>query len=291
MLRKRIIVCLDVRDGRVVKGVKFERLRDVGDPVELAVRYEEAGADEIVFLDISASAEGRRTLLDVVRRTAERMFVPLTVGGGIHEVSDIALALRAGADKVSINTAAVQRPELIREASERFGSQCIVASIDARTERRQIEIAARPDDSPVAPVDESSPAWFRVFTHGGRTATELDAVTWARQVTQLGAGEVLITSIDQDGGRSGYDLELTARIVEAVQVPVIASGGAGNAEHIRDVFLLAGAQAALVAGIFHDGVTTVGEVKKFLHDAGIAVRMEPEPGRGNTRESERPLPR
>jgi imidazole glycerol-phosphate synthase subunit HisF len=291
MLRKRIIVCLDVRDGRVVKGVKFEQLRDVGDPVELAVRYEEEGADEIVFLDISASAEGRRTLLDVVRRTAERMFVPLTVGGGIHEVSDIALALRAGADKVSINTAAVQRPELIREASERFGSQCIVASIDARTERRQIEIAARPEGSPAVPVDESSPVWFRVFTHGGRTATELDAVTWARQVAQLGAGEILITSIDQDGGRGGYDLELTARIVEAVQVPVIASGGAGNAVHIRDVFLLAGAQAALVAGILHDGLTTVGEVKKFLHDAGIAVRMEPETGRGNSREAERPLPR
>jgi len=275
MLRKRVIVCLDVRDGRVVKGVKFEGLRDVGDPVELARRYEEEGADEIVFLDISASTEGRRTLLDVVRRTAERLFVPLTVGGGIHEVADIALALRAGADKVSINTAAVQRPELLREGSQRFGAQCIVASIDARIEKRQIEIAARPEASTHAPGVDPRADWFRVFTHGGSTATELDAVAWARQCAELGAGEILITSIDQDGARTGYDLELTARIVEAVDVPVIASGGAGSADHIRDAFLLAGAHAALAAGIFHDGVTTVGSVKQLLAAAGVAVRLEP----------------
>jgi imidazole glycerol-phosphate synthase subunit HisF len=279
MLRKRIIVCLDVKDGRVVKGVRFQGLRDVGDPVELAVRYEEEGADEIVFLDISASTEGRRMLLDVVRRTAERLFVPLTVGGGINEVADIALALRAGADKVSINTGGVQRPELIREASQRFGSQCIVASIDARIERRTVEVAARTEGPAAAsPADESAPGWFRVFTHGGSSATELDAIAWARQCAQLGAGEILITSIDQDGGRTGYDLELTARIVEAVSVPVIASGGAGTAEHMREVFMLAGAQAALAAGIFHDGVTTVSAVKKALADAGIPVRIEP-PGR------------
>ncbi|HSJ24208.1 MAG TPA: imidazole glycerol phosphate synthase subunit HisF [Longimicrobiales bacterium] len=276
MLRKRVVVCLDVKDGRVVKGTRFQDLRDVGDPMELAQRYEAEGADEIVFLDISASAEGRRTLLDAVRRTAENLFVPLTVGGGINDVSDVALALRSGADKVSINTAAVLRPELISEASERFGSQCIVASIDARLERRQIELMAHADAP--APGTASQPAtatWFRVFTHGGRNATELDAVEWARRCAELGAGEILITSIDQDGGRSGYDLELTARVAEAVSVPVIASGGAGNASHVRDAFLLAGADAALVAGILHDGVTTVGALKQYLADAGIPVRQGP----------------
>jgi cyclase len=274
MLHKRVIVCLDVRDGRVVKGVQFEGLRDVGDPVELSARYQSEGADEIVFLDISASLEERGTLLDVVRRAAERLFIPLTVGGGINEVSDIALALRAGADKVSVNTAAVQRPELITEASERFGSQCVVASIDARLEKRQVEIAVRTDA--LAAAGESGPpqqSWFRVFTHGGHTATDLDAVAWAQRCAELGAGEILITSIDQDGHRGGYDLELTARVVEAVTVPVIASGGAGSAEHMRDAMLLAGADAALAAGIFHDRVTSVGDVKRILHDAGVPVRM------------------
>lgn len=278
MLRKRVIVCLDVQDGRVVKGTKFTDLRDVGDPVELAARYEREGADEIVFLDISASTEGRRTLLDTVRRTAEQLFVPLTVGGGINDISDIGLALRAGADKVSINTAAVAHPELLTEASQRFGSQAIVASIDARVERRQIEIMTRPEGTHSDVQGAASASWFRVFTHGGRTATQLDAVLWARQCAELGAGEILVTSIDQDGERSGYDLELTARVVEAVQVPVIASGGAGRAEHVRDAFLLAGADAALVAGIFHDGTTTVARVKKMLQDAGIPVRVsEPRP--------------
>jgi cyclase len=276
MLRKRVIVCLDVRNGRVVKGVSFRDLRDMGDPVELAVRYEAEGADEIVFLDITAANEGRRTLLDVVRHTAENLFIPLTVGGGINEVADIALALRAGADKVSVNTAAVARPDLIAEASARFGSQCVVASIDARVEKRAIEIAARELAPEMAePASPLLQTWFRVFTHGGRTATELDAVAWAVKCAELGAGEILITSIDEDGRRAGYDLELTARIVEAVRVPVIASGGAGNAEHVRDAFQLAGADAALVAGILHDGTTTVAELKRVLDEAGIPVRLPP----------------
>jgi cyclase len=279
MLRKRVIVCLDVKDGRVVKGTSFKDLRDVGDPVELAQRYEHEGADEIVFLDISASAEGRRTLLDVVSRTAQALFIPLTVGGGITEVADIALALRAGADKVSINTAGVKRPELIGEASVRFGKQCIVASVDARLEKRQIELVAHTDAGAPQPTQApvSTGTWFRVFTHGGHNATDLDAITWAKQCATMGAGEILATSIDQDGRRSGYDLELTARIVEAVTVPVIASGGAGSAEHMRDVFLLAGADAALAAGIFHDGTTTVREVKRVLAEAGIPVRPVDEP--------------
>jgi imidazole glycerol-phosphate synthase subunit HisF len=274
MLRKRVIVCLDVRDGRVVKGISFQDLRDMGNPAELARRYEEQGADEVVFLDISASAEGRRTLLDRVRETAESLFIPLTVGGGIGDVADIALALRAGADKVSINTAAVKRPELITEAAQRFGSQCIVASVDARLERRQIELLAHPDAAAPPPPPGLPPTWFRVFTHGGRQATDRDAVEWARRCAELGAGELLITSIDQDGRRDGYDLELTARIVEAVGVPVIASGGAGTAEHVRDAFLLAGADAALLAGILHDGTTTIGELKERLATAGIPVRLD-----------------
>jgi imidazole glycerol-phosphate synthase subunit HisF len=279
MLRKRVIVCLDVRDGRVVKGVRFEGLRDVGDPVELAARYEEEGADEIVFLDVSASVEGRSTLLDVVQRTAERLFIPLTVGGGITEVDDIDRALRAGADKVSVNTAAVERPALIAEAAERFGSQCVVASIDARQERREDEKVARQAAEQAGLLGGTAVGpWYRVYTHGGRTPTMMDAVEWARQCALQGAGELLITSIDQDGRRDGYELELTGRIVEAVSVPVIASGGAGSAEHIRDALLLARADAALAAGIFHDGVVSIGEVKRALAAAGIPVRLDP-PGR------------
>jgi cyclase len=274
MLQKRIIVCLDVMDGRVMKGVSFEELRDVGDPVELATRYEAEGADEIVFLDISATEEGRRTLLDAVQRTAERLFIPLTVGGGIRDVEGFADALRSGADKVCVNTAAVENPELLRDAAARFGKQCVVASIDARVEKRHIEIAARTQGTVGQVTAEPGGVWFRVFTHGGRTPTELDAVTWARHCEEMGAGEILLTSIDQDGRRSGYDLEMTARIVEAVTVPVIASGGAGRAEHIRDVFLLAGADAALAAGMFHDGTTSVARVKRLIADAGIPVRLD-----------------
>jgi cyclase len=254
MLRKRVIVCLDVEGGRVVKGVRFVGLRDMGDPVELARRYEEEGADEIVFLDISASVEGRRTLFDTVRRTAEQLFIPLTVGGGIASVDDVADVLRAGADKVSLNTAAVRNPSLLTEAAARFGAQCIVASIDALREAG--------DDG-----DR-----FAVYTHGGRRPTGLDAVEWAARSATLGAGEIMITSIDADGGRTGYDIPLTRAIVEAAAVPVIASGGAGHAGHMRDVLIDACADAALAAGIFHEGLVTVAAVKQELERAGVAVR-------------------
>ena len=249
-LSRRVIVCLDVQGGRVVKGVHFESLRDVGDPVVLAERYEGEGADEVVFLDISATAEERATLLDVARRTAERLFIPLTIGGGVRDAADVGKALRAGADKVSINSAAVTRPEVITEAAERFGSQCVVASIDAK----------RDGDG------------WRAYTRGGRTRTALEAVEWAAECAERGAGEILITSIDRDGVRGGYDLELTRAVAEAVTVPVIASGGAGSAGHVRDALDDGRADAALVAGILHDGVTTVGEIKTFLAAEGIPVR-------------------
>ena len=250
-LTRRLIVCLDVRRGRVVKGVRFEGLRDVGDPVELAERYERDGADEIVFLDIGATHEERGTMLDLARRTAERLFIPLTIGGGIRTMDDMANALRAGADKVGVNSAAVQRPEIMTEGARRFGAQCIVASIDAK----------RDGDS------------WRVYTSGARVRTELDAVDWARECVARGAGEILLTSIDKDGARTGYDLELTLAVSRAVSVPVIASGGAGIAAHVRDVIVNGGADAALVAGIVHDGVETVTGLKLALHQAGIPVRM------------------
>lgn len=250
MLTRRVIVCLDVQAGRVVKGTQFVHLRDVGDPVELATRYEREGADEIVFLDISASAEARRTLLDVARRTAEELFIPLTIGGGVRTVDDVGVTLRAGADKVSINSAAVARPEVLTEAAERFGSQCVVASIDAKRD---------------------GDVW-RVFVKGGREPTELDAVAWARECVERGAGEILLTSIDRDGARTGYDLELTQAVACMVDVPVIASGGAGSAAHVREVLLDAAADAALLAGILHDGITTVGDVKNELRLSGIPVR-------------------
>ncbi|MBX6331014.1 MAG: imidazole glycerol phosphate synthase subunit HisF [Gemmatimonadaceae bacterium] len=250
MLTRRLIVCLDVKGGRVVKGVQFESLRDVGDPVALATRYEAEGADEVVFLDISASAEERATLLDVARRTAERLFVPLTIGGGIRTADDVARALRAGADKVSLNTAAVERPEVLNEAADRFGAQCVVASIDAKRDG----------------------ARWRVYTRGGRDRTDLDAVAWARECVRRGAGEILLTSIDRDGARTGYDLELTSAVAAAVSVPVVASGGAGSATHVRDVLRHGGADAALVAGILHDGETTVRDIKALLADDGIPVR-------------------
>ncbi|HSJ64153.1 MAG TPA: imidazole glycerol phosphate synthase subunit HisF [Gemmatimonadaceae bacterium] len=252
MLVKRLVVCLDVKGGRVVKGVQFESLRDVGDPVALAERYEAEGADEIVFLDISASDEERATLLDAARRTAERLFIPLTIGGGVRSADDAARALRAGADKVSFNTAAVQRPAVLSECAERFGAQCVVASIDAR---------AMPGER----------GW-RVHTHGGKRPTELDAIAWAAECVRRGAGEILLTSIDRDGARTGYDLELTRAVAEAVRVPVIASGGAGSAEHVADALDVGKADAALVAGILHDGVTTVAEIKTRLAARGVPVR-------------------
>ena len=250
MLTRRLIACLDVRGGRVVKGVQFVGLRDVGDPVELAARYEAEGADEIVYLDIVASAEERATLLDLARRTAERLFIPLTIGGGIRTVDDIAAALRAGADKVGLNSAAVQRPEVLSEGADRFGAQCIVASIDAKWEDGR----------------------FRVYTHGGRTPTNLEAVAWAAECAQRGAGEILLTSIDRDGARDGYHLDLTRAVADAVSVPVIASGGAGSAAHVCDALTIGGADAALVAGILHDGQVTVADLKRAMREAGLAVR-------------------
>jgi imidazole glycerol-phosphate synthase subunit HisF len=251
-LSRRVIVCLDVKDGRVVKGVQFESLRDIGDPVERATAYEHAGADEIVFLDISASREARTTLLDLARRTAEQLFIPLTIGGGVRDVDDVTRALRAGADKVSINTAAVDRPALLTECAERFGAQCVVASVDAK--RR-------------------SDGRWTVYTRGGSHATTLDAIDWTQECVRRGAGEILLTSIDRDGARTGYDLDLTRAVAEAVDVPVIASGGAGTAEHAAEAVTRGGADAALVAGIVHDGVTTIRDIKHAMHTAGASVRI------------------
>jgi imidazole glycerol-phosphate synthase subunit HisF len=250
MTTRRLVVCLDMKGGRVVKGVSFEGLRDVGDPVELARRYEEEGADELVFLDVSASEEERATLWDVATRTAEQVFIPLTIGGGIGSLDDMNRALRAGADKVALNSAAVKDPSIITSCARAVGSQCVVVSIDAKRE---------------------GDGW-RVFTHGGKRATGLDAVAWAKQAVALGAGEVLITSIDRDGQRSGYDLQLTRAIADAVDVPVIASGGAGNAQHLVDAFVDGHAEAALLAGILHDGTTSVGALKAGLASAGLEVR-------------------
>lgn len=250
MLRPRVIVCLDVRGGRVVKGTRFKNLQAVGDPVELASRYEAEGADEIVFLDVSASTEGRGTLLDTVRRTAETLFIPLTVGGGVRSSDDIGPLLRAGADKISVNSAAVRDPQLITKAAERFGSQCVVASIDAMREGDR----------------------WRCYTHGGSAQTELDAVTWAAECRDRGAGEILLTSIDQDGARTGYALDLTRSVADAVRIPVIASGGAGTAEHLRDAFVEGRASAALVAGILHEGLTTVRRLKDSLAEWDVNIR-------------------
>lgn len=249
-LTRRLIVCLDVQGGRVVKGVNFVGLRDVGDPVALAERYEAEGADEITFLDISATHEARATLLDLARRTAERLFIPLTIGGGLRTVDDIAAALRAGADKVSLNSSAVRTPELLTQGAERFGAQCIVASIDAKWDGTM----------------------HRVFTAGGRVPTDLEAVAWARECVARGAGEILLTSIDRDGRRDGYDLALTRAVAAAVDVPVIASGGAGNAAHVCAAITEGGADAALVAGILHDGVTTVAALKDAMRAAALPVR-------------------
>ncbi len=250
MLTHRVIACLDVKDGRVVKGRAFVNLRDSGDPVVLAERYEAQGADEIVFLDIAATDEVRGNLLDLVRRTAQRLFIPLTVGGGMRTVEDIASALRAGADKVAINSAAVRRPELLTQGATRFGSQCVVASIDAlRTGER-----------------------WEVYVNGGREPTGLDAIEWTKRCVDLGAGEILLTSIDRDGARSGYDIELLSRVAAAVTVPVVASGGAGSARDVVDAFIRGGADAALLAGVLHDGITDIRSIKSALQAANISVR-------------------
>lgn len=252
MLTKRIIPCLDVKDGRVVKGVQFVELRDAGDPVELARFYDEQGADELVFLDISASHEGRKTMVEVVKSVASELAIPFTVGGGINSLDDMKQILRAGADKVSLNTAAVNRPELITEGANFFGSQCIVVAIDAK-------------------YDEELGSW-RVYTHGGRTATDYEVVAWAREVVERGAGEILLTSMDSDGEKNGFNLALTSAVSEAVTVPVIASGGAGNAEHFAEAFLEGKADAALAASIFHYKETSVAEVKAYLKTKGVNVR-------------------
>lgn len=271
MLARRVIACLDVRGDRVVKGHRFVSLRDVGDPVSLALRYEEQGADEIVFLDISATPEERGALLEVARRTAEQLFVPLTIGGGIRSADDAARALRAGADKISINSASAQRPELLSECAARFGSQCVVASIDAREAWPDERRSGEPDDGDTA-VRPRPPSGWRVVTHGGRLATDRDAIGWARECVARGAGEILLTSIDRDGARRGYDLALTRAIADAVSVPVIASGGAGAASDLIDAIRIGGADAVLVAGILHDGLTTVRELKLALAADDIAVR-------------------
>jgi len=252
MLAKRVIPCLDVKDGRVVKGVRFVDLADAGDPVEAAVAYDRQGADELVFLDITASHEGRAIMLDVVRRTAEAISMPLTVGGGVRSLEDIRTLLRAGADKISLNTAAVERPALIQDAARRFGSQCIVVAIDAKRDREG----------------------FRVYTHGGRQPAGREAVAWAREAAALGAGEILLTSMDRDGTRDGYDLELTAAVADAVPVPVIASGGAGRLEHLHDGLTRGRADAALAASIFHFGEHSILEAKRYLADRGVPVRLE-----------------
>jgi cyclase len=259
MLAKRIIPCLDVKDGRVVKGTKFVNLRDAGDPVEVAQLYDREGADELVFLDITASHERRAIMIDVVRRTAEQAFMPFTVGGGIRTLEDIRRLLLAGADKVSINTAAVQNPRILKESAEKFGSQCIVLAIDAKS-------------LAVPQVGLPQPCWG-VYIHGGRTPTGLDAVEWARQGEKLGAGEILLTSMDRDGTKEGYDLELTRAIAQAVNIPVIASGGAGTLEHLYEGIAGGLADAVLAASIFHYKEYSIKECKEYLRDKGVTVRL------------------
>jgi cyclase len=256
MLARRIIPCLDVKGGRVVKGVRFVELRDAGDPVEIAERYDAEGADELTFLDITASHEERPIILDVVARTADRIFMPLTVGGGVRTLDDVRVLLRAGADKVSINTAAVGRPQFVAEAAERFGTQCVVVAVDAR---RRV-------------ADDPSRGW-EVFTHGGRTPTGLDALDWAARMDECGAGEILLTSMDRDGTRLGYDLELTRAVVDRVTVPVVASGGAGSLDDLVSGLEVGGASAALVASLFHYGEHTVREAKEHLARRGVPVRL------------------
>lgn len=273
MLAKRIIPCLDVKDGRVVKGVHFVGLRDAGDPVEQAKIYDAAGADELVFLDISATPDGRSTVAPMVRAVADEVFLPLTVGGGIRTVDDMRNILLAGADKVSINSSAVKTPGLITQGAEKFGSQCVVVAIDAKrmnnkTMNNEQSISTRSVQSPISK--------WEVFVSGGRVATGLDAIEWAKKVVALGAGEILLTSIDADGTKNGYDLALTRAVAESVNVPIIASGGAGSFQHFADVLTHGKADAALAASLFHDGVMKVGEVKSYLAKRGVVVRMNNE---------------
>jgi cyclase len=266
MLAKRIIPCLDVKDGRVVKGVNFIQLRDAGDPVEQARAYDGAGADELVFLDITASSDHRDILLDVVRGVADQVFIPFAVGGGVRTVDDVRAILLAGADKVAANTAAVENPALLSQAAERFGSQCIVVAIDAK--RRT---SGWMDEQSPSGVPLPAPSW-EVYTHGGRTPTGKDAVQWAREAEAHGAGEILLTSMDRDGTRDGYDIELTRAVAEAVSIPVIASGGAGRIEHFMEALTDGRADAALAASLFHFGELTIEQVKDYLAQRGVAVR-------------------
>lgn len=258
MLTKRIIPCLDVKDGRVVKGIHFKNLRYAGNPVKLAKMYDEQGADELVYLDISASPEGRKTMLSVVEKTAEQVFIPLTVGGGISSIEDMRNALKAGADKVAINTAAVKNPDIIREGAKKFGSQCIVSAIDAKR---------------VYEERDKGRCWFEVYIYGGRTPTGVDAIAWAKKVEELGAGEILLTSMDYDGTKMGFDIPLTKKVAEETNLPVIASGGAGKLEHIYEAFVSGRADAALAASIFHYGEYTVEDIKRYLKKKGINVRV------------------
>ncbi len=253
MLTRRIIPCLDVTAGRVVKGVNFVSLRDAGDPVEIARRYDGEGADELTFLDITASSDERDIILHVIESVADQVFIPLTVGGGVRSVADVRRLLNAGADKVSINTAGIQNPGLIRDASDRYGAQCIVCAIDAK---------------------QTQPGHWQVFTHGGRNNTGLDAIEWAIEVERLGAGEILLTSMDRDGTKSGFDLAITRAVADSVGIPVIASGGVGNLQHLADGVTLGRANAVLAASIFHFGEYTVGQAKRFMADQGISVRLD-----------------
>jgi imidazole glycerol-phosphate synthase subunit HisF len=291
MFAKRVIPCLDVNRGRVVKGTNFLNLRDAGDPVEVATRYEQEGADELVFLDITASHEERDIILDVVRRTAEVVFMPLTVGGGIRTIDDIRALLSAGADKVSINSAACRTPEFVSQAARRFGSQCIVVNIDPKRVPRGGE--SRKGDSPrlperpfvahaglaqtgtvpVSAVPFSTVVFWEVHINGGRIGTGLEAVAWAREVERLGAGEIVLTSMDADGTKDGYDLEITRAVTDAVTIPVVASGGAGCPDHLADAILLGGADAALAASIFHYGEYTIAETKRVMQNRGVTVRL------------------
>ena len=261
MLAKRIIPCLDVHDGRVVKGINFINLRDAGDPVELAAFYDKEGADELVFLDITASSDGRKTMIEVVRNTAREVFIPFAVGGGIRNLDDIRAILNAGADKVSINSAAIHDPALITEAARRFGSQCIVVAIDARGKAGEF------------PTSKGRLSQWEVYINGGRTPTGIDVMDWARRVESLGAGEILLTSMDKDGTRDGYDIDLTAAVSGMLSIPVIASGGAGNLEHLREACIEGKADAVLCASIFHYREYTIAEAKKYLASKGVAMRL------------------